>query len=404
MNGRNEFPYSGKNLEDVQLQNRATVLQILHSKGRISRRELASLTGLTPSTITYITKDLLEKDLIVETGALVGRKGRRAIALEINPNSRFVIGVRLARGYITCGLFNLNARLLQSERVEISSLRQAGEVLTAVKDTIRKTLQNSGVADKVKAIGIAAPGPLSIREGKVAFISNFPGWRDIPLKEIIQSEFHIETIVEHDAHAAALAEKWFGAAQEVENLIYVANGRGVGAGIILNGQVYHGSSGMAGEIGHTSIDFNGPRCECGNYGCLEIYCSGSAVLRKAKKMIEEGMEETILSKVDPLTLQAILEAAKHEDKLAVALVKEAATYMAYGVVNLINTFHPDMVILGDEMAEAGEIWVDTVKEVALTRLLPEVANRVEIIGSSLKGDSFLTGTGTVAIEYLLRNP
>lgn len=391
-------------MEDVQIQNRSTVLQILRSRKRISRREIASLSGLTPSTITYIIRDLLEKGLVVETGQFAGQKGRRAIALEINPDSCFVVGVRLARNYTVCGLFNLEARLLYSERVEIESLGNVDNVMTAMKDMIRSTLEKGGVADKVIAIGIAAPGPLSVREGKITFVSNFPGWRNIPIREIIQNEFNIKTVIQHDAHAAALAEKWFGVGQEADNLVYVAAGRGVGAGIIINGRIYYGSSGMAGEIGHTTVDYHGPQCECGNQGCLELYCSSTALVRKAQSVVRDGGQETVLSRASPLTLRAMFEAVKQGDEVAVNLVKEAATYMGYGVVNLINNFNPDMVILGDEMSEAGEIWVNTVKEVALPRLLPEVASQVRIEGASLKGDPFLVGTGTIAIEHLFQNP
>lgn len=362
------------------------------------------MAGLTPSAITHIIRELLSKNLVVETGEFAGLKGRKAIALEINPDGRFVLGIRLARNYVTGGLFNLHGELLRSERVETVNLRQVDQFIRTMKRILWRLLENEETAAKTMAIGVGVPGPISIREGRITFISNFPGWRNIPIKEIIQNEFGIETIVEHDAQAAALAEKWFGVGQEAQNLVYVAAGRGVGAGIILGGEPCTSPSNIAGEIGHMSIDYNGPRCECGNFGCLELYCSSTALVRSAQYALNERTQATVLSEIAPQSPEPIFKAARDGDEVAVSLIKNAATYLAYGVVSLINVFNPDMVILGDEMAQAGDIWVDTVKQAAFSRLLPEVAGRIRIEAATLKGDPFLIGTGTVAIEHLFNNP
>jgi N-acetylglucosamine repressor len=401
VNFKNGTFFSGKNLTDVQSKNRSTILQIIRLMGCVSRKELAALTGLNASTVTYIIKSLLEIGLVVETGTYASHK---TIGVAINYDSRYVIGIQLARKHIACGLFNLDAKELYSEKIEIVSSISVDEAVKIMKELVHKMLKQSGAREKVAAVGIAAPGPLNIAKGRIAFISNFTGWRDIPIKEIIEAEFNIETIIEHDAHAAALAEKWLGIGKESNNLIYIAAGRGVGAGIIINREVYHGSQGIAGEIGHATIDLNGPRCECGNIGCLELYCSSTALINKTRQAVAENRNHSGAESIDVLTFKDIVAMAQAGDPLVVGLVKEAAGYMGVYIVNLINTLNPDMVILGDEMAEFGPIWTETIKEAVFPRLLPDIARYVKIESSSFQGDPFLIGTGAIAIEYLFNKP
>lgn len=395
--------FAGKNQGDMQIQNRSTVLRILHAKGHLSRKELSRLSGLTPSTITNIIKDWQESGLVVENGSAAGARGRNQVMLEINPDCRYVVGIQLARDYIAGGLFNLNVDLLKSERIAITGENTMQELLRKMKGMTWRLLGDEATTQKTAAIGIGTPGPLSISEGKITYASNFPGCRNIPIKQIFEDEFNIRTVIEHDADTAALAEKLFGAGRNADNLIFVAAGAGVGAGVILNGEIYHGTSSTAGEIGHMTIDFQGPRCECGNYGCLELYCSSQAVCRQARKMLQTTHRNSALSACDTITPANIATAVRTGDAAAIALVTAAASQLGYGIVSIINLLHPDLVILGDEMSQCGEIWIDSVRKAAVSRLMPELAAQVKISGASLR-DPFLYGSGAVAIESLFEDP
>ncbi|TCL74148.1 glucokinase-like ROK family protein [Hydrogenispora ethanolica] len=393
--------FSGQNQDAIQLRNRSLALQLLKLNGTMSRKELAARTGLNASTVTYIIKDLLEMGLVVETGCYA-RHG--AIGLALDPDGRYVIGLQLARDHLSGGLFNLETRLLASERVPLSPALPVAEVLRRLEELAARLLEQSPERRKVAALGVAAPGPLNLDDGRVAFISNFTGWRDIPIAAALRERFGLPVVVEHDAHAAASAEQWLGSGRTVRNLLYIAAGKGVGAGIIIDGRIYHGAHGMAGEIGHTMIDPDGPRCECGNFGCLEGYCSSTALLRQAEARLAAAGGDSLLAAARPLSFPDLVRAARAADPLALELVREAARYLGAAVVNLINTLEPELVILGDELLELGPVWFETVRATARERLLPEIARQVRIEPASLAGDPFLIGTGAIAIEYLLRHP
>ncbi|WP_102345870.1 ROK family transcriptional regulator [Bacillus sp. Marseille-P3661] len=396
----------GKNHESLQQENRELVLKLLSfPPKKISRKELSQITGLTPATITNVTKNLIEKNIVRETEEvqISGQKGRRAISLEVNPNGRKVIGVRLARNYIIGGLFNLNCKVLHTERVNISAVSQIDNVIKSMKDIIRTLIEKKESSDEISTIGIATPGPLSVKEGKITLVSNFPSWRNIPIREIIYNEFGINTVIEHDAHAAALAEKRFGLYGDSKTLIYIAAGRGLGAGIITEHGIFNGTSGNAGQIGHTSIDYNGPICECGNRGCLELYSSSTAVYKKVLKEFENNKVNTSLDIKKGFTADDVLKVAASDDVFVRETITESARLLGIGIVNLINIFEPDTVVLGDEMSTAGDFWFDTVKETILSNTFPEISRNIRIKKESLEGDNFLVGTGAIALENLFKN-
>jgi predicted NBD/HSP70 family sugar kinase len=392
----------GKNLSDLQEQNRSSALRILWSLKKASRKEIAEITGLTPTTLTNIVRDSLDEGWIKEIGTVKTPRGRGAITLTINPSFRNVIGLRIARNYVVCGLFDFNGSLLFSERKDLQYPLPPLEIMDITTELINSVLGKA--KESVAAIGIGVPGSLSSKRGKINLISNFPGWRDISIKEVIETKFSLPTIVDHDGNTAALAEKMFGSAKSAQNLLYIVAGTGIGAGFIFKDDIYQGYTGSAGEIGHMTINCKGPLCECGNNGCLEMYCSSTALLNKANQFVRE---RKFTSKIDCnklLHLRDILNLAEDGDKVALDLIIEAADYLAYGLVGLVNILNPDYIVIGDELCGLGDRWFKVVKENLLKRLLPQISSQVNITKSTVKGDPFLIGSGLMAIEYLLRNP
>ena len=187
------------------------------------------------------------------------------------------------------------------------------------------------------------------------------------MKKLIEEEFKIPAFIDNDANVAALGEKWFGNAQGIDNFIYILLDKGVGAGIVINGEVYRGIDGIAGEFGHTSISLNGKRCECGNYGCLENFISYSAIISKTRKLIFSGrrtmLTKIVRGKLGDIKIERLIEAAEKEDELALELLGETARYLGIGVTNLVNLFNTKTIVVGGQFAQAGEVLLEGIRKI-----------------------------------------
>ena len=385
----------GKNIEDVQKNNQASILHVLsRCRGVLSRKQLSDLVGLTPATVTNIVRDLMEAGYIMETGFLSGKRGRRAVGLAINPEGFYVLGVRLSRSTIACRIFNPYAEVLHSKTAAIADFEQTERVLEQMLDCMEAVVEESGVGSKVQAIGLSTPGPLNLKEGKIAYLHGATDWRDVPIKDLVYERFRVPTIVEHDANAAALAEYTFGKSAENQDLIYVAVGRGIGVGVVLEGEIHHGSQGTAGLLGHVSVDYNGPECDCGGTGCLTNYASSKAFLRR--------MEELGLGPAKNLEDYVALAHSGHD--LVRQEVERAAFFTGVAVASAVNLLGCNVVIFGDEMTWFGPLWFDKAKETLLSRLAPNIARGVEVKLSAFGQESFLLGTAAIAMECVYQNP
>jgi N-acetylglucosamine repressor len=384
----------GSNLSDVQKDNRSLIVEMICANQGITRTDLASLSGLAPTTVGNIVNQLIEAGVLIEKGYVQTARGRRAARLRFNPTSPLIIGVRLSRRYITLGIFNLEGALLSSSLLSIEGNWTSQRIIEEMKGLIRTALGNierQGAA--VVGIGIAAPGPL-IRDGKIVMISNFPGWNDVALKDIIEQEFGLPTLVEHDANTALLAEKRSRPYDPEANMIYVVVGQGIGAGLLINGEIYQGGVETAGEIGHMTIAYDGPQCECGNRGCLEMYCSSRAFLDNASKM---GLG-------DDLTVEDVARMAASGSKTARELLKENAEYLAAGLSSLVYSLGPETIVIGDDMSSAGEEWFRMVVEALKRRVIPSVWEKLNVRLCNSDTDPVLIGTGYLVIEHVIKNP
>jgi glucokinase len=262
--------------------------------------------------------------------------------------------------------------------------------------TIDSLLSKANISHpSFSTIVIAAAGAINSEEGIVTASPNLPGWYNVPLRERVKKETGLETFLINDASAAALGEHCFGIGKGVNNLIYITVSTGIGGGIIINGKLYTGTSGSAGEIGHMTIDVNGPRCNCGNIGCFELLASGKAVARAAQKAIAEGTKTIILELADGepenITAQTVSAAAQKRDKLASAIISKAATYLGVGLVNLVNIFNPEMIIVGGGMAKMGDMLLDTARKVVAERAFHLPTQQVRIVPSQLGDNAAVLG-------------
>ena len=269
-------------------------------------------------------------------------------------------------------------------------------VVQRLLQAMRRVSDSAGVPlVAVSTIAVAAAGAVDSVRGTVTNSPNLPGWHDIPLREIVEKETGIRTAVVNDASAAALGELHFGAGRGVENMVYLTVSTGIGGGIVIGGRLYTGSSGSAGEIGHTTVDTNGPRCSCGNVGCLEMLASGKAVAREAQKLVRQG-GKTILTELaegdaSNITAQTVAAAAQQGDSMALSVVSKAAEYLGVGMVNLVNIFNPDIIVVGGGMAKMGDALLNGARKVVAERAFRLPAEKVRIVTGQLGDNAAILG-------------
>ena len=255
-------------------------------------------------------------------------------------------------------------------------------------------------SSKLHSISLAAAGAIDIDKGLVTLSPNLPGWHNIPLRDIVKEKHRVDTFLINDASAAALGEHHFGVGRGVNNLVLLTLGTGIGGGIIINGELYSGPRGSAGEIGHATIDVNGPRCSCGNVGCLEMLASGTAIAQEAVRRISQGEMSSLTKIVDGkagnITAREVSLAAQNGDSLALEVISKAATYLGVAMVNLVNIFNPEMIIIGGGMAQMGDLLLDTARQVVKERAFPLSAQAVRIVTAQLGDNAGVLGAAVFA--------
>ena len=274
-----------------------------------------------------------------------------------------------------------------------------GRILFAIDHLL--SLRNIDLS-QLHSISIAAAGAINLDKGVITSSPNIPGWYNVPLREIVKSKYGVDTFLINDANAAALGEHEFGVGRGVNNLILLTVGTGIGGGIIIDGKLYSGPSGSAGEIGHMTIDVNGPRCNCGNTGCLETLASGTAVAREAIKRIKQGerssLTEIVGGEIENITGEKVSVAAQGGDSLALEVISQAATYLGIGMVNLVNIFNPEMIIVGGGVAKMGDLLLNPARQVVRERAFKLSAEAVRIVPTQLGDDSGLLGAAVFAFQ------
>ncbi|MFC2020571.1 ROK family protein [Chloroflexota bacterium] len=255
---------------------------------------------------------------------------------------------------------------------------------------------------QLRAISLATAGVIDIKRGIVTESPNLPGWKNIALRSIVEEKYKLNTFLINDADAAALGEHRFGAGRGINTLILLTLGTGIGGGIIIDGKLYIGPTGSAAEIGHMVIDANGPECSCGHNGCLETLASGTAVAREAINRISQGekssIAEMVKGKIEAITAETVYLAAKDGDSLALEAIAKAAYYLGLGVVNLVNIFNPEMVIMGGGMANMGDLLLEPVRGMVKERAFPLLAQSVRIVTARLGNDAGVFGAAAFALE------
>ena len=257
-------------------------------------------------------------------------------------------------------------------------------ILFAIKDTLGKTDLE---VVRLSGIAIAAAGILDAKNGVVTSSPSLTGWHNVPLRDMILVELGADICLINDASAAALGEHRFGAGRGTENLVYLTVSTGIGGGIIIDGSLYNGTDGCAGEIGHMIIEAEGPQCNCGNFGCLEILASGTAMANEAKRRIGRNeascISEFSVGNPDNITAEIVALAAKQGDSLACEVINRAAYYLGVGLANVVNIFNPEVIIIGGGVSKMGDMLLRPARKVVKQRAFRLPARTARIVRSRL---------------------
>lgn len=316
-------------------------------------------------------------------------------------HEHLVIGIDLGGTNIRTAVVDRTGGIIAHDHRETLANEGPRAVISRMIEAARMVMAQAGVARcQVAEVGVGSPGPLDIEAGVALSPPNLPGWDRVPLRQLIEEGLGIPTTLENDANAAALGEHRFGAGRGVDHMIYVTVSTGIGGGLILGGELYHGATGMAGEIGHITILPHGPLCGCGNRGCLEALASGSAIARRAREIVAHGVPTRIADlaggDLDLITARLVADAAREGDVEAEGILSEAMDYLGTGLASLVNLFNPQLVVIGGGLAHIGEWLFGPVRRAIKRRAFPAQAQAVRVVPAELGDHVGVLGAAAVA--------
>ncbi len=313
-----------------------------------------------------------------------------------------VIGVDMGGTKILSAVIDAEGNILGTAKVSTKAGRGAIAVIDRIANCIQQAIDESGVdAESIQAIGIGAPGPLDPATGVVIFAPNL-GWRDIPLKTELEARTGFPTFVDNDVNVGTLGEHAFGAGRGIQNVVGIFVGTGIGGGIILNGELFHGASKTAGEIGHIIVKAGGPRCGCGTRGCLEAIASRTAMTRQFQRAILKKGKKSVLSELTGGDLGAIrsgvlAKAVRLNDKLTLKVFRKVTKYLGIGIGSIVNFLNPEMIVLGGGVVEAlDDTFLDGIRAAAEKYALPNTLDGVQIVRAELGDNSAILGAAALA--------
>jgi N-acetylglucosamine repressor len=386
------------NRDLIRAMNRSIIINVIKASGPIARAEIARQSGLSPATVTAIASELIDEGLIFEKDMGNSSGGRRPILLAINPAGGYVIGIKLTETQVIGALTDLEATVVAKKTDDLHA-RDPEMVVEQLSRFVSELLKIGRLPKKkLIGIGIGLAGIVDSEQGMLRQ-SPFFGWKDLPLGDLLQAKVHVPVYVDNDVNTLTLAEMWFGGGQGIDSFLVVTIGRGVGLGIVVNGQFYRGTKGGAGEFGHTTIDPHGPICECGKRGCLEAYVSDPGLVRMAGEAMERGEISRPIAQIDDL-----LALARAGDQGALAVLAQAGDILGQGVANLITIFNPQRIIISGEGTRAGDLLFKSMLASVARNVMPGLANDTNIQIDAWGDDAWARGAASLVLRQLFLSP
>jgi len=385
------------------------LLSLISNPNGTSRIELARATGGSPAKIGKIVHRLLDAGILTEEEAIETARGRRPILLKPSRELGFLLGIDIGLVNLRVVAADLQGNLLASSQTPSSHAR--ADIEPALRDIL--AMADAVLADpatpraKMLAVGISHSGAIDEESGTCLYWHLAMQWKGLPLKKVFAEHYGVPCMVSDAAHCMALAEKAFGAARNENTFVLINAGQSISAAIFIEGEIFRGSAGTAGELGHTIILPEGPLCYCGNRGCLEILASGKSMIDKANAALNENvttaLRDTVSQHPAGITLEAVGAAAHSGDRLAGGLLKEAGSYIGLAVANIVNLLNPPLIILaGGAAVAAGDLLMDVILREASAHAFEVAYSRSRIIGSPLGRLSAAQGAALIATRPVMK--
>lgn len=390
---------------DLRRHNRALILELIRTQGPISRSQLARVGRLGTRAVLQITEELQSDGLVQEVGPGRSTGGRRPTLLALVPHAHCAVGLDIGTRRIRAVATDLNA-VVQERVSRPSDMGRGPEALMErVSEVLEEVLKGCpNERGEVLGVGIALPAPVLEIEGAAEVLfspPSFPGWGEIEVGRLVEEEFGLPVLLDNDANAAAMGEHLFGAGRGTRDMFYLIAHRGVGGAAIANGVLLRGRAGGAGEVGHTLVDLEGPRCGCGRYGCLEAYVGQAAIARRAGRSLKLSGGVALRGRQpEEVTAEDVIEAGLEGDERAQGLLRETGEYLGLGIANAVNMFDPELVVLGGSTMRVGDLVLGPATDVARRRAMPGMAERVRIVAGELGQDAGAVGAASLLLREL----
>ena len=385
----------------IRAQHSRLILNLLWKEREISRADLARRTSLSRSTVSAIVSDLLTTGLVKEARAGVSSGGRRPIILEFQDQSSFIVGIELGATHVSCVLTDLTCNVRASWSAPAPVRDDPAVALKKMTMGVRAVLDADGVQpSQLLGIGVAVPSPVNNKRPGELLPLVVPKWEGYNVATHLEENFGRPVFVDNDANLGALAELWWGTGSSAQDLVYIKVATGIGAGLIIDGRIFRGSGGIAGEIGHTSIDPNGPQCVCGLMGCLHTYIGTPALLERAKdELLASGSKRK-----PPASIDELVNAALDGEPSSIEVLRYTGNKLGVGIANMLNLLNPRTVVIGGGIARAGDLILDPLHETILGLSLPASILNTEIRATGLNEWGIAVGAATLALEAALETP
>ena len=381
------------NRDLIRSINRSIPLNVIKENGTVSRVALAHKTGLSPATVTTITGQLIQEGLVFEKAIGDSAGGRPPIMLALNPRGGFVIGIKLMEGRAVGALTDLNAAILAKDFIDLADKQVETSVETLVA-LVNRLVRTAGIKKKqLLGVGIGLAGVVDFTHGIVKQ-NPFLGWNNILLRDLLEARMRVPVYIDNDVNTLTLSEKWLEPSQSEDDFIVITLGRGVGMGIVINGQIYRGKSGGAGELGHIMVDPDGIECDCGRRGCLETLISDRALVAIARR--EVSLEIT--------DLDDLIRCASAGQPGAVLVLTRAGTQLGRQIANLVNLFDPKLIIISGEGTRMGDVFFNAVRDAFHECVMPGLTKDTEIRVNSWGDDIWALGAASLVIAEIFISP
>ncbi|MBD2834474.1 MULTISPECIES: ROK family transcriptional regulator [Streptomyces] len=380
-----ETPGSQTSLHRANLER---VVRAVRMAGSLTQAEIARSTGLSAATVSNIVRELKDGGTVEVTPTSAG--GRRARSVSLSGDAGIVIGVDFGHTHLRVAIGNLAHQVLAEESEPLDVDASSAEGFGRAEQLVNRLIETTGISpEKVIGVGLGVPGPIDVESGTLGSTSILPGWTGINPSQELAGRLGVPVYVDNDANLGALGELVWGSGRGVKDLAYIKVASGVGAGLVIDGHIYRGPGGTAGEIGHITLDESGPVCRCGNRGCLETFTAARYVLPLLKP-----------SHGSDLTMERMVQLAREGDPGCRRVIGDVGRHIGSGVANLCNLLNPSRVVLGGSLAEAGELVLAPIRDSVSRYAIPSAARQLSVLPGALGGRAEVLGALALVLSEM----